>query len=272
MEYLDLNTNHKLPAIGFGTWRITPDEAAQQAVATALAIGYRLIDTAHIYGNERGVGAAIRESGIPRADLFVTSKLWNDDQGYDRALKAFDQSLQKLGLEYLDLYLIHWPATTKRHESWRALERLYSEGRIKAAGVSNYTRQHLEELRQRSPLTPAVNQVEFHAFIYQQQQTVLTYCKQQGIVVEAYSPLNRLSREEHGLVLEIAQKYDKTPQQIVLRWCVQHGTVPLLRSTNPEHIANNFMVFDFELSDSDIEALDTLSDGERVTWDPAGMG
>jgi diketogulonate reductase-like aldo/keto reductase len=272
VKHYTLNTGRKLPVIGFGTWQIGSDENAKEAVLTALEVGYRIIDTARIYGTERGVGEAIRESGLKREDIFVTTKLWNDDQGYDRTLKAYEQSLEKLGLEYVDLYLIHWPATAKRHDSWRAMEQLLEEGRIKAAGVSNYTIDHLEDLTRRSDLVPAVNQVEFHPFIYEQQRAVLEYCRQQGILLEAYSPLNRLGRSLHPTIKEIAGRLEVSPQQVGLRWCIQHGALPLPRSANPTHIASNFDISDFQLSTEDMHALDSLSDGQRVTWDPAGMG
>jgi diketogulonate reductase-like aldo/keto reductase len=258
--------------IGFGTWEIIPDQSAKQAVLEALGAGYRLIDAAKIYGNEQGVGEAIRESGIPREDLFITTKLWNDDQNFSRTMNACEASMNRLGLDYLDLYLIHWPATKKRHDSWRAFEQLYEQGAIKAAGVSNYTVEHLQELLERSQLTPAVNQVEFHPFIFEQQQELLQFCAGHDILVEAYSPLSRLGGTRNQALGAIADRHGKTPQQVVLRWCLQHGTVPLPRSADPDHIRSNLRIFDFELSDNDMHGLDSLSDGERVTWDPAGMG
>lgn len=266
-----LNTGQHVPAIGFGTWQITPSSKAQEMVTAALKAGYRLIDTAKIYGNEDGVGEAIRQSGIPREELFITTKLWNDDQGYDRALKACQDSLQKLGLDYLDLYLIHWPATKKRHDSWKAMEKLVDDGLIRAAGVSNYTTQHIDELLERSKMPPAINQVEFHPFIYEQQKSILNYCHDKGIVVEAYSPINRVSSESGKPIQEVADKIGKSPQQVALRWCMQHQTVPLPRSTSVEHTASNFDL-NFTLSEQDMKTLDSLSDGERITWDPAGMG
>ena len=267
-----LSNGRLVPKIGFGTWEITPDSTAKAAVTTALGVGYRLIDTARIYGNEQGVGEAIRKTGIPREDLLITTKLWNDDQGYDRTLQACHDSLERLGLTYLDHYLIHWPASKKRHESWEAFERLQADGLVKAIGVSNYTVEHLQELDEHSGAKPVVDQVEFHPFIYEQQRPLLDYCKAQDILVEAYSPLSRIASNEHPVITTIAKKLDKRPQQVVLRWCIQHGTLPLPRSTNPDHIKSNFQVFDFELSDDDMLRLDNLSDGERVTWDPAGMG
>lgn len=272
MKQYTLNTGRKVPAIGFGTWEIGSDAAAKAAVLSALEAGYRVIDTARIYGNERGVGEAIRESGISRDELFVTTKLWNDDQGYDRALAACQQSLDKLGLDYLDLYLIHWPATSKRHESWQAFEKLIENGLIKAAGVSNYTVEHLEQLADRSAFTPAVNQVEFHPYIYEQQQAVLEYCHDNDILIEAYSPLSRVSRSPRRVITELATEKGKSPQQVVLRWCIQHETLPLPRSTQSQHIASNFKVDDFELTDDEMSVLDSVSDGQRVTWDPVGMG
>lgn len=272
MKQYTLNTGRELPAIGFGTWEIGSDEAAKAAVLSALEAGYRVIDTARIYGNERGIGEAIRESGLKREEIFITTKLWNDDQGYDRALAACQQSLDKLGLDYLDLYLIHWPATSKRHESWQAFEKLQDDGLIKAAGVSNYTVEHLESLAERSEFTPAVNQVEFHPYIYEQQQPILEYCHDHDILMEAYSPLSRVSRSPRKAITDLARKKGKSPQQIVLRWCIQHDTLPLPRSTNPDHIRSNLDIDNFELSDEDLAALDSVSDGQRVTWDPAGMG
>jgi diketogulonate reductase-like aldo/keto reductase len=271
MKDIVLRAGRPIPAIGFGTWQITPSSKAKEMVAAALKAGYRLIDTAKIYGNEDGVGEAIRESGIPRDDLFITTKLWNDDQGFDHTLKACKDSLRNLGLDYLDLYLIHWPATKKRHDSWRAMEKLVADGLIKDAGVSNYTVAHIESLLERSKMPPAVNQIEFHPFIYEQQKEIFDYCRAQGIVVEAYSPVNRVSSDSGQPIREIAGKLDKTPQQVALRWCLQHQTVPLPRSTSPDHLRSNIQIDDFELSTNDMKILDSLSDGERVTWDPAGM-
>ncbi len=266
-----LNTRREIPAIGFGTWQI-PSGDAKAAVLSALQAGYRVIDTAKIYGNEHSVGQAIRESGVPREDIFLTTKVWNDQQGYDATLQACDESLDRLGLDYVDLYLIHWPATKKRHDSWRAMGQLLSDGKIKAAGVSNFTIEHLQDLMHHSDLLPAVNQVEFHPFIYQQQKPLLKYCADQGILVEAYSPLRRLGGTAPKEIESIAGRYHKSAQQVVLRWCLQHGTLPLPRSGNPAHIKSNLDIFDFELSGADMKVLDSLSDGERVTWDPTGMG
>lgn len=270
-QQVPLNTGDYLPAIGFGTWKIRLNGNAKRAVATALKAGYRLIDTARIYGNEKGVGAAIAASGLKREDLFVTTKLWNADQGYDSAFKAFDESLGKLGLDYIDLYLIHWPVTGKRSDSWRALREIYKSGRSKAIGVSNYTVRHLQELMAESKVVPAVNQVEFHPFIYKDQRELLEFCKAHDIIVEAYSPLAHGERLNDDTITEIANKYNKTNGQILLRWAIQHGTVPIPKSSNPAHIQENLAVFDFELASRDMEALSNLSDGGRTCWDPSDM-
>lgn len=272
MKTLQLNNGTFIPVIGFGTWEIKPNSKAKEVVLAALEAGYRLIDTARIYGNEEGVGEALIESGINRGKLFITTKVWNDDQGYTRTIEACKSSLERLKMQYLDLYLIHWPATKFRYESWEALEKLYKTGVIKAAGVSNFTIEHLENLKEKSKFKPSVNQVEFHPFIYEQQKSLLEYCHEHEIVVEAYSPISRLADTDNKVIAEIADRLERTPQQVVLRWCMQHGTVPLARSTNAKHVASNFEVFDFELSNADMIALNGISDGKRVTWDPAGMG
>lgn len=272
MSPVSTDPGPQLPKIGFGTARLGDEQAVFTAVSLAITAGYRLIDTAKIYDNEQAVGRAVRESGMPREELFITSKLWNDQQGAQQTIAACHESLMRLGLEYLDLYLIHWPATSRRHASWQAFEQLYDEGLIKHAGVSNYTISHLRELQERSSVMPAVNQVEFHPFIYEQQRPLLDYCAEQGIVVQAYCPITRAVAVQNETISTIAEQYKKTQAQIVLRWCVQHGTVPLPRSAQPAHAASNLQIFDFELSAGDMQQLDNLSDGVRVTWDPASMG
>jgi diketogulonate reductase-like aldo/keto reductase len=268
---VELNTGINMPVIGFGTWQIDNQNAAKDAVKTALDVGYRLIDTAKVYGNEEGVGKGIKESGLDRSEIFVTTKLWNGDQGYASALKAFDESLKRLGLEYLDLYLIHWPATDKRAESWKALQKIYDGGLAKNIGVSNYTVRHLEELLASSKVVPAVNQIEFHPFIYDEQKEVLEFCKQKGIIVEAYSPLARAKDLNNTTLHAVAERHGKTIAQIMLRWAIQHGTVPIPKSTNSGRIKENFDVFDFVLAEEEMSTINRLSSGNRVTWDPTGL-
>jgi diketogulonate reductase-like aldo/keto reductase len=268
---INLNTDLKIPAIGYGTWQIENHNEAQEAVKIALDIGYRLIDTAKVYGNEEGVGKGIKESGLDRSDIFITTKLWNGDQGYDSALKAFDESLKRLGLEYLDLYLIHWPATDKRAESWKALQKIYAEGLAKNIGVSNYTVRHLQELLSGSKVVPAVNQIEFHPFIYNDQKEVLEFCKEKGIIIEAYSPLARAKDLNNTTLHAVAERHGKTIAQIMLRWAIQHGTVPIPKSTNAGRIKENFNVFDFELAEEEMQSINRLSSGNHVTWDPTNL-
>jgi diketogulonate reductase-like aldo/keto reductase len=266
-----LNTGGNMPAIGFGTWKINDQNDTKNAVIAALQTGYRLIDTAKIYGNEEGVGRGIKESGVPRKEIFVTTKLWNDDQGYDSALKAFENSLKKLGLEYVDLYLIHWPSTEKRGESWKALQKIHKQGLAKNIGVSNYTVRHLEELLSNSEVVPAVNQIEFQPFIYEDQREVLEFCKRKSIVVEAYSPLARARDINNTTLHAISEHHAKTPAQVMLRWAIQHGTVPIPKSAHPGRIKENFKVFNFELADEEMRTIDRLSNNKRVTWDPTDL-
>lgn len=271
VQTIKLNTGANMPAIGFGTWKIRFNGNAKKVVKQALDAGYRLIDTAKIYGNEKGVGAAIRESGIDRKEIFVTTKLWNGDQGYDNALNAFDESLKKLGLEYVDLYLIHWPVTGKRLDSWRALQDIHRGGKAHNIGVSNFTVRHLEELVSKSEMVPSVNQIEFHPFIYKDQKPILDFCKQHKIVVEAYSPLAHGNRINDPVIRQIADKYKKSAAQIMLRWALQHGTVPIPKSTDQQRIVENIDIFDFNLSDNDLEVINNLSCSMRTCWDPTSM-
>lgn len=261
MERVTLRTGGAVPAIGFGTWQLEEGSEARQAVKEALKVGYRLIDTARIYGNETSVGQIVLESSIARDEIFVTTKLWTSDQGYDSALRAFDASLARLGLDYIDLYLIHWPGhdARRRADSWRALTELRQSGKARAIGVSNYDVQHLSELLATSDEIPAVNQIEFHPFVFEQQRPALEYCQRQGIVVEAYSPLARSRVLNHLAIMHIAEQTGMTPAQVLLRWCIQHGTVPIPKSANPGRIRENFEVFDFKLSPKDMDILDGLA-------------
>jgi diketogulonate reductase-like aldo/keto reductase len=266
-----LNTGDMMPEIGFGTWKISNQNDAKKAVKTAIKVGYKLIDTAKIYGNEEGVGEGIKEGGVDRDELFVTTKLWNDDQGYESGLKAFDESLKRLGLEYVDLYLIHWPGTDRRAEAWKALQEIQIQGLAKNIGVSNYTVRHLEEVLSSSKVVPAVNQIEFHPFIYEDQKEVLEYCKKNKIVVEAYSPLARARDMENTTLHAIAVRHGKTIAQVMLRWAIQHGTVPIPKSTNPGRTKENIEVFDFDLAEEEMNTINRLSSNKRVTWDPTKL-
>jgi diketogulonate reductase-like aldo/keto reductase len=265
-----LNQGPEMPVLGLGVFQSTPGEETQQAVRWALEAGYRLIDTAALYENEADVGAAIRASGVPRKDVFVTTKLWHKNHGYDKARAAFDESLRKLGLDYVDLYLIHWPRADSPEDrigSWRALEELKAEGRCRAVGVSNYTPTHLDEIAAHSKLVPAVNQIEFHPFIYD--PDILAYCGARGIRVEAYTPLTRGGRLNDPRIGEVATAVQRSPAQVLIRWGLQHGIVEIPKSVHRERIVENAGVFDFALTPAQMATLDALRDHRRVTqWDP----
>jgi diketogulonate reductase-like aldo/keto reductase len=261
-----LKNGVEIPHVGLGVFQSARGEETRNAVREALRLGYRHIDTARVYGNEHDVGAALRESGIPRAEVFVTTKLWNDDQGYDSTLRAFDASLKRLGFEYVDLYLLHWPVPRKRLESWRALEQLLADGRVRAIGVSNFMVHHLEELLAHAKVAPAVNQIEVSPFL--QQREVRAFCQKRGVVVEAYSPLTKGKRLRHPMVTDVAERSRRSPAQVLLRWGLQHGLVVLPKSTHAERIAENAALFDFELSTEDMAKLDTLEEGLVTGWDP----
>ncbi|GGY37882.1 oxidoreductase [Streptomyces omiyaensis] len=264
-----LNNGVAMPQLGFGVWQV-PDDEAVKAVATALEAGYRSIDTAAVYANERGTGQALAASGIPREELFVTTKLWNSDQGHDAALHAFDTSLDRLGLDYVDLYLIHWPLPAKDTyvDTYRALEKILSEGRAKAIGVSNFLPEHLERLVAETSVVPAVNQIELHPQLAQAEARALH--ARLGVATEAWSPLG----QGRGLLdvpalVAVARKHDRTPAQVVLRWHLQLGNVVIPKSVTPSRIRENIEVFDFELDAEDVAALAALDEGRRLGPDPA---
>ncbi|MEU9881691.1 aldo/keto reductase [Streptomyces phaeochromogenes] len=260
-----------MPQLGFGVWQV-PDDEAERAVATALEAGYRSIDTAAIYGNEKGTGRGLASSGIARKDLFVTTKLWNADQGYDSTLRAFDTSLEKLGLDYVDLYLIHWPmpAKDKYIDTYKAFEKLYADGRAKAIGVSNFLPEHLEKLIDATSVIPAVNQIELHPHL--QQLASREYHAEQGIATEAWSPLGSgKGLLEVPAIVAIAQKHNRTPAQIVLRWHIQLGNVVIPKSVTPSRIKENINVFDFSLDTEDIAAISALNEDRRLGSNPANV-
>jgi methylglyoxal/glyoxal reductase len=264
-----LNNNVQMPVLGLGVYQTSPGRVPQDAVKFALKVGYRHVDTARIYGNEADVGQAVHQSGITREDLFVTTKLWNSDQGYDSTLRACEASLKRLGLDYLDLYLIHFPVPETRKESWKAMKTLLGKGKCRAIGVSNFTIHHLEELLETHEVTPAVNQVEFHPFLYQKE--LLEYCQRKGIEVEAYSPLARGERFKHPRIVSLAKKYSKTPAQLMIRWGLQHGLVVIPKSTREERIRENSQVFDFVISAEDMRSSDSLNEDLRLNWDPTNV-
>jgi methylglyoxal/glyoxal reductase len=260
----------KMPWLGLGVFKVEEGQELEQAVKTAIKHGYRSIDTAAIYNNEEGVGRGIRaglqEAGITREDLFVTSKVWNADLGYESTLEANETSLKKLGLEYLDLYLIHWPVEGKFKEAWRALETLYKKGLVKAIGVSNFHVHHLEELLKDAEIKPMVNQVEFHPRLSQDE--LRAYCKEQGIQFEAWSPLMQGQLLDNPVLKGIAEKYGKSIAQVIIRWDLQNGVVTIPKSTKEHRIVENASVFDFELSKEDMEMIHALNQNHRVGPDP----
>lgn len=261
-----LNNGIEMPVFGLGTYRSGTSRETQAMILHALKLGYRLIDTARFYGNERDIGEAIKKSGIPREQIFVTTKLWNSDHGFNRAIKAFEESQGDLGLDFVDLYLIHWPVQGLRNESWRALEKLLVEGKCRAIGVSNYTIGHLQELQDVSSVVPAVNQVEFHPYLFQ--KDLLEFCRSKDIQFESYSPLTKGHMLDDPRLFEIGQKYAKSPAQILIRWTLQKEVIAIPKSSRKDRIRENADVFDFEISDEDMDRLDAFHKNSRVSWDP----
>ncbi|MGG1378650.1 aldo/keto reductase [Bacillus velezensis] len=265
-----LHNGVEMPWFGIGVFKVEEGAELVNAVKTALVHGYRSVDTAAIYGNEEGVGEGIRqglqEAGLKREDIFVTSKVWNADLGYEETLKAFDTSLEKLGLDYLDLYLIHWPVEGKYIDVWRALETLYRDGRIKAIGVSNFQIHHLKHLMKETEIKPMINQVEYHPRLTQKE--LLAFCTEQGIQLEAWSPLMQGQLLDHPVLQEIAEKYGKSAAQVILRWDLQNGVITIPKSTKKHRIEENANVFDFELSADDMKRIDDLNENLRVGPDP----
>lgn len=274
-----LKNGVEIPCVGFGTWQMPDDVTGVNAVKTALEAGYRHIDTAAIYGNEKSVGIAVKESGIPRDEIFVTSKLWNDDHGYENTLAAFEKTMEKLYMEYLDLYLIHWPNPLKYRDrwqdanagSWKAMEELYAAGRIRAIGISNFRVHHIEALLETATVAPMVNQIRLCPG--DTQAELVTYCHSHQMLLEAYSPLGTGKIFDVPELKEMAQKYGKTVAQIAIRWSLQKGYLPLPKSVTPDYIRQNIDVFDFELSDEDVQTITDLkcdcgsaSDPDKATF------
>ena len=265
---LILNNGVEIPQLGFGVFKIPPEET-RQAVLRALGVGYRHIDTAKLYDNETAVGAAVRESGLVREEIFVTTKLWNSDQGYDATLRAFDASMERLGLETLDMYLVHWPtpARDKYVETWRAMEKLYVDGRIRAIGVSNFQPDHLRRLLDKSSVVPVINQIELHPYL--QQNEARKAHDELGVLTEAWGPLARgRSLLEDPVITGLADKHGRTPAQVVLRWHIELGNVVIPKSVTPSRMQDNFDIFDFALDEEDVAAVAALDRGGRTGPDP----
>lgn len=261
MKYINLYNGIKMPEIGFGTWHIKDEKTLKSSIGWALESGYQHIDTASKYCNEEFIGNTLKELNIPRENIFITSKLWNTDKGYNQTIKAFYETLKKLKTDYLDLYLIHWPMTSQNWEednleTWKALEMLYKQGKIRAIGVSNFLVQHLESLLPKINIPPMVNQIEFHPG-FMQEETV-SFCKKNNIVIEAWSPLGSGSMLENEHLKIISNKYNKSVAQICIRWCLQNEVVPLPKSTNKNRIKENINVYDFNISNEDMNFINNL--------------
>lgn len=271
MEFVTLNNGLKMPQLGFGVWQVADDQATS-AVAKALEVGYRSIDTAMIYKNEKGVGKAIKDCSIPREELFITTKVWNSDQGYENTLKAFDESLERLGLGYVDLYLIHWPTPNFDNyvDTYKALEKLYKDGKVKAIGVCNFEIVHLERILNECEVKPVLNQVECHPYLSQKE--LKEYCAKHDIFVEAWSPLDQGGEVlQDEVIKNIADAHEKTPAQVVLRWHLQNNTIVIPKSVTPSRIEENFEVFDFELNEKEVNAINQLNIDRRKGSHPNDM-
>lgn len=261
-DFKVLSNGVKMPSIGFGTYKSGNDEETAKIIKYALNIGYRQIDTASFYGNEVGIGIGIKESGINREDIFLVTKLWNDDHGYDKTIESFNKSLEKLQVNYIDLYLIHWP-NRLNSETWKAFEYLYKTGKVKSIGVCNFKIGHLEELKKTAEIMPMVNQIEIHP--QSSKNDMLSYCEENNIQLVAWSPIMRGKLFSNELMINLAEKYKKTIAQIILRWHFQKGVIPIPKSSNEERIKENLNIFDFELSINDMKAIDLLNEGNNVS-------
>ncbi|MGN6349541.1 MAG: aldo/keto reductase [Candidatus Nitrosocosmicus sp.] len=260
----ELNNGIQIPRLGLGVYQISPGKSTIKAVRYALEIGYRHFDTAMIYGNESDVGKALKESDVKREDIFITTKVWNSDQGYESTLKAFESSLKRLDISYVDLYLIHWPIQDKIIETGKAMIKLLYSEKVKSIGVSNYSIKELKETLDNSEIVPVINQVEFHPYLYQ--KDLLRFCKNNMIHLEAYSPLTRGKRLNDPRIVRIANAYDKSPAQILVRWSLQHDLVVIPKSSHEERILENSQVFDFHINQKDMQILDSLNEDLRTVF------
>ena len=258
-----------MPWLGFGVFQIEDGHEVEQSVLYALETGYRSIDTASVYGNEKGVGRAIKESGIQREDIFLTTKVWNKDQRKKRTLEAFEESLERLETDYVDLYLVHWPVKEYYLDTWKVMEEIYKSGRARAIGVSNFLIYHLKDILDEGSVVPSVNQIEFHPYLVQPE--LLKFCNDNNIKVEAWSPLMQGQITSVSAVKKLAEKYGKTPAQIALRWNLQHKVITIPKSVQLNRIEENSQIFDFELSHADMDMLDKLDKGKHIGPDPANF-
>ena len=265
---IELNNQKTIPCLGLGVYEMTLGTKTVETITYALQKGYRHLDTASLYNNESEVGEAVRASGLRREDVFVTTKLWNSDHGYDSALKAFEKSLNLMKFDYVDLYLIHWPVPQRRLESWRAFEKLYNEGSCKAIGVSNYMVQHIDELMKQAKVVPAVNQIELHPFNYTQRKPVVEHCQKHSICIECYSPLTKGKRLKDAGLVECAKRYGRSTAQLLIRWGLQKGFVTIPKSAHSSRILENANVFDFSISEDDMNVLEMLNENYSCTLDP----
>ncbi|RSL29331.1 aldo/keto reductase [Salibacterium salarium] len=262
----ELANGVKMPWVGLGVFQAEAGNEVKRAVKSALEAGYRSIDTASFYRNEKSVGEAIEESDIPVEDLFITTKVWNDEQGFNETLEAFERSREKLGVDVIDLYLIHWPVPGKYKETWGALEKLYEEGKVRAIGVSNFTEEHLENVMKTAKITPMVNQVEFHPRLFQKE--LLEYCQNHNIQLEAWRPLGKGDLLGEEVVERIAEKHGKTPAQVLIRWSLENNVITIPKSVTPERIKSNAQVFDFSLDVEDLQAIDGMNENQRYGYHP----
>ncbi|WP_067726207.1 aldo/keto reductase [Oceanobacillus damuensis] len=265
-DTVTLNNGIKMPGFGLGVYKVENGQTVINAVKTAIEHGYRSVDTASFYDNEEGVGQGIRETGISREEIFITSKVWNEEQGYESTLKAFDRSLEKLGTDYLDLYLIHWPVKGKYKETWRAMEELYADGKVRAIGVSNFHLHHLQDLMQDSKIKPAIDQVEYHPHLSQPE--LREFCEMENIQLEAWSPLKRGKLLDEPTLRRIAEKHGKSIAQVILRWDIQNNVVTIPKSVTDKRIIENADIFDFILKDVEMEEINSLNINDRTGTNP----
>ncbi len=263
-----LNQGNKIPMLGLGTYRLTEEKQVAEAIQTAVEVGYRHFDTADIYGNHRQLAKAFKSIDIPRQELFITSKIWNTDHGYNNVFRVYDRILNELETEYLDLFLIHWPGLSKSYlDTWQAMIELWEKGRVKSIGVSNFLINNIKDIENNFKVLPAVNQIELHPFFVD--WDLVKYCTDLGIAIEAWSPIAKGQVANHPTIVNIGQKYDKTAVQVTLRWHIQHGFIVFPKSGTPERIKQNFDIWDFELTDNEMKQIDKLNKSGRIGPDPA---